>query len=320
MPTGLLTTLDLVKGQTAEGLIEETTQAFPEITGRTRIAGQWVQIPNVGAARGIDGVNYPTLVTVEDPVVTFVDVNEGSDHTKARQEERLTECFNMNPRWGVGVLAAKRSKDPIDVIMARQAGPHLRAAWRQVCKCFYYGRHATLGDPKGFPGLLAGYDATNMVVDAGGTTADTGSSAWLVAFGPEFLQWVWGNNVQMQISDLEIRESLDANNKPYSRYHQELFALPGLQFLSTQHAVRIKKLTADSGKGMTDDLVADAIMKFPVGVYPDVIFMSRRSLRQLQDSRTATNATGSPAPIPQESHGLPIAVTDSILNTEPLTL
>jgi len=320
MPTGLLTTLDLVKGQMAEGLIEETLQAFPEISGRTRNAGQWVQIPNVGAARGIPGTNYPTLVTVEDPEVKFVDINEGTNHTKARQEERLTECFNLNPRWGVGVLAAKRSKDPIDVIMARQASAHLRAAWRQVCKCFYYGRHDTFGDPKGFPGLLAGHDATNMVVDAGGTTDNTGSSVWLVAFGPEFLQWVWGNDVQMQISDLEIRESLDANNKPYSRYHQELFALPGLQFLSTQHAVRIKKLTTDAGKGLTDDLIAEAILKFPVGVFPDVAFMSRRSLAQLQQSRTATNATGVPAPFPQESHGVPIAVTDSIVNTEPLAL
>jgi len=320
MPTGLLTTLDLVKGQMAEGLIEETTQAFPEITGRMRIAGKWIQIPNVGAARGIDGTNYPTLITVEDPTVSFVDVNEGTDHTKARQEERLTECFNINPRWGVGVVAAKRSKDPIDVIMARQAGPHLRASWRTVCKCFYYGRHATFGDAKGFPGLLAGYDATNMVVDAGGTSDNTASSAWLVAFGPEFLQWVWGNNVQMEVSELEVRESLDANNKPYSRYHQELIALPGLQFLSTQHAVRIKKLTADTGKGLTDDLIAEAIMKFPVGVYPDALFMSRRSLKQLQNSRTATNATGAPAPIPQESHGLPIAVTDSIVNTETLAL
>jgi hypothetical protein len=48
--------------------------------------------------------------------------------------------------------------------------------------------------------------------------------------------------------------------------------------------------------------------------------MSRRSLFQLQSSRTATNATGAPAPIPVESHNIPIAVTDSIVDTEKLTL
>ncbi len=320
MPSGLLTTLDLVKGQMAEGLIEETFQAFPELFGRTRIAGQWVQIPNVGAARGIDGVSYPTLVTVEDPTVAFVNVNEGTDSSKARQEERTTECFNLNPRWGVGLVAAKRAKQSLDVIMANQAGPHLRAAWRQTCKCFYYGRNATLGDAKGFPGLLAGYDATNMAVDAGGTTDSVASSAWLVAWGPEFLQWVWGNNVQFDVSEISERSTTDANGNEFTKYHQELVCLPGLQFLSTQHAVRIKKLTTDSGKGLTDALVASALSKFPVGVWPDVLLCSRRSLYQLQAARTATNATGAPAPIPTESHGIPIAVTDSIVNTETLAL
>jgi hypothetical protein len=320
MPTGLLTLTDLVKGQNSEFLIEETILQYPEISGRTLIAGQSIALPNVGAARGIDGTAYNTLVTVEDPTVAFVDVNEGADYTKIRQEERLTQCFNLNPRWGVGLVAAKRAKDPIDVLMARQAAGHLRGAWARMAKCFYYGRDATFGDAKGFPGLLTGYDATNYVVDATGTTDSTCSSAWLVKWGPEQLQWVWGNNVQMELSDIEMREAVDGSSNPYTKYHQEMVALPGLQFVSQQHVVRIKKLTADSGKGLTDALVAQALSKFPANVFPDVMFVSRRSLFQLQASRTATNATGAPAPIPVESHGIPIAVTDAISNVETLTL
>lgn len=320
MPTGLVNLVDLVKGQNSELLIEETVQQFPEISGKTLIAGREIMLPNVGAARGIDGTTYPTLVTVEDPTVAFVDVNQGAAYTKMRQEERQTNCFNLNPRWGIGLVAAKRQKDPVDVLMARQAAPHLRAAWARCAKCFYYGRHATYGDVKGFPGLIDGYDSTNRVVNAGGTTASTGSSVWLVKFGPEELQWVWGNNVQMELSEIELREALDGDSNPYTKYHQELVALPGLQFVSQHHAVRIKKLTADAGKGLTDDLIAEAISKFPANVFPDVAFMSRRSLFQLQASRLAFHQTGAPAPIPQESHGVPIAVTDALLDTESLTL
>jgi len=320
MPSGLLTLTDLVKGQNSEFLIEETIQQYPEISGRTLIAGNAITLPNVGASRGIDGTSFNTLVTVEDPTVGFIDVNEGADHTKMRQEERLTQAFNLNPRWGVGLVAAKRSKDSIDVLMARQAAAHLRAAWGQMAKCFYYGRNATFGDAKAFPGLLDGYDATNRVVDAGGTTDSTASSAWLVKWGPEELQWVWGNNVQMELSEIELRETIDSLSNPYTKYHQELVALPGLQFVSQHHVVRIKKITEDSTKTMTDKLVAEAIGKFPANVFPDVIFMSRRSLAQLQTSRTATNATGAPAPFPLESHGVPIAVTDAISNIETLTL
>lgn len=320
MTTGLLTLTDLVKGQNAEFLIEETIQQFPEISGMTLIAGQSISLPNVGASRGIDGVVYPTLVTVEDPTIAFVDVNQGVDATKMRQEERLTQCFNLNPRWGVGVVAAKRQQESVDVLMARQGAAHLRAAWARIAKCFYYGRNATFGDVKAFPGLLDGYDATNRMVDAAGTTDSVCSSAWLVKFGPEELQWVWGNNVQMELSEIDIRNTNDADSKQFSAHHQEMVALPGLQFKSQHHAVRIKKLTTDSGKGLTDALVAQAISKFPANVFPDVMFMSRRSLFQLQTSRTATNATGAPAPIPVESHGVPIAVTDAIVDIETLTL
>jgi len=302
-------------------LIEETIKQFPEISGRTLIAGQSIALANVGASRGIDGTTYNTLVTVEDPTVTFVDVNQGADATKIRQEERTTSCFSINPRWGVGLVAAKRQKESIDVLMARQAAGHLRSAWARCATCFYYGRDATFGDAKGFPGLLAGYDSTNRVVDATGTTDSVNTSVWLVKFGPEELQWVWGNNVQMELSDIAERETLDADNKPYTKYHQELVALPGLQFVSQHHVVRIKKINAtDSGKNLTDALIAQAISKFPANVFPDVAFMSRRSLFQLQTSRTATNATGAPAPIPVESHGVPIAVTDAIVDTETLTL
>ena len=238
MPTGLLTLTDLVKGQDSEALIEETVQQFPEISGRTLIAGRSIQLPNVGAARGIDGTTYNTLVTVEDPTVPFVDVNQGAAATKMRQEERVTNCFNINPRWGVGLVAAKRQKDPIDVIMARQAAAHLRGAWARCAKCFYYGRDATYGDAKGVPGLLAGYDATNRVVDAGGTTASTGSSVWLVKWGPEELQWVWGNDVQMEFSEIELRETVDADSNPYTKYHQELVALPGLSLIHISEPTR----------------------------------------------------------------------------------
>jgi len=49
---------------------------------------------------------------------------------------------------------------------------------------------------------------------------------------------------------------------------------------------------------------------------PDALFMTRRSLEQLRASRTATNPSGSPAGNPDNVAGIPIIVTDSILDTE----
>jgi len=159
-----------------------------------------------------------------------------------------------------------------------------------------------------------------MVVDAGGTTANTGSSVWAVRFGPREVTWVYGNDGDLALSDVTEERVTDGSGNPFTAYCQEILARPGLQVASVYSIGRIKKLTEDSGKGLTDDLISTLLSKFPVGKRPDVLFMTRRSLRQLQQSRTATNATGAPAPIPAESFGVPIQVTDAVVDTEALTL
>jgi hypothetical protein len=182
---------------------------------------------------------------------------------------------------------------------------------------FYYG---VVDDAnKGFPGLGVQYDSANMTVDATGTTASTGSSVWLIKWGEDGVQWLFGNGSDpLHLEDMRIETVLDSNTpaKPYTAYVQELLAWVGLKLGSIKHAVRIKNLTADNGKGLTDNLVYDALSLFPAGVVPDVALGTRRSLNQLRRSRTATNQTGEPAPLPKEVAGVPFEVTDSILNTE----
>ena len=300
------TLLDIAKANGSDGvvgLIDEATKAHPELT--------------LAAARTIKGLNYKTLVRTANPTVGFRNANEGTAATKGTYENRLFETYILNPRWECDKAVADRYEDGPEAYIALEASAILEAAMQTLATQFYYGTGA---DAKGFPGLLAAYDATNMVVDAGGTTAGTGSSVWAVRFGPKNVTWVYGNNGSLELSDVAEQRILDANDNPFTAYVQELLAYPGLQVASLYSVGRIKKLTADTGKGLTDDLVAELLSKFPVGVRPDVLLMTRRSLRQLQDSRTATNATGAPAPFPTEAFGVPIAPTDAITNTEALTL
>jgi hypothetical protein len=118
------------------------------------------------------------------------------------------------------------------------------------------------------------------------------------------------------MSEVSEQRILDANNNPLTAYVQELLARPGLQVGNVRNVARIKKLTTDSGKGLTDALLSQLLSLFQVGIEPDCFFMTRRSLDQLRKSRTATNPTGAPAPIPTEAFGIPIYKTDGLLNTE----
>ena len=302
------TLLDIAKANGADaavGLIDEAAKATPEIT----------MIP----ARSIKGINFKTLVRTAYPRGGFRSANEGTDAVKSTWINRLFETFILNPRWEIDKAVADAYEDGAEAWIALEADGVLRGAFLDLANQFYYGQ-ASPGSAKGFPGLVQVYDATNMVVDAGGTTATTGSSVWAVKFGPKDVQLVVGNDGELSMSDVRIETILDAESKKLTGYVQELQSWIGLQVASVNSVGRIKKLTADTGKGLTDDLVADLLDKFPVGTTPDVLFLSRRSRAQLRKSRTATNATGAPAPIPMDSHGIPIAVTDAILNTEALTL
>jgi len=300
------TLLDIAKANGSDavaGLIEEVLTYSPEV--------------RMGAARTIRGINYKTLVRTSLPGVSFRNANEGTAATKSNFENRLIECFTLNPRWECDKAVADRHEDGAQAFIALEASGMMQAAMNALGSQFYYG---TGSDAKGFPGLIAAHDSTNMVVDAGGTTASTGSSVWAVKWGAQDVQWVYGQGGSLAMSDLSEQRILDSSNNPYTAYCQELLAYPGLQVGSIYSVGRIKKLTADSGKGLTDSLIAQLLERFPVGRMPDMLLMNRRSHRQLQSSRTATNPTGAPAPFPSESHGVPIVVTDSITSTESLSL
>jgi len=301
------TLLDIAKANAADaavGLIEEASKAHPEIT--------------LAAARTIKGLNYKTLVRLANPSVSFRNANEGTAATKGQYDNRLVECYILNPRWECDKAVADAYEDGPEAYIALEAAGILEGAMQHLASQFYYGT-GTGGDSKGFPGLLASVNA-DMVIDAGGTSANTGSSVWAVRFAPQHVQWVYGLNGQLDLSDVDEQRILDDSSNPYTAYVQELLSRPGLQVGSIYSCGRIKKLTADSGHTLTDDHISDLLATFPTGTTPDVLLMSRRSLKQLQQSRTATNATGTPAPFPTEAFNVPIAPTDAILNTEALTL
>jgi hypothetical protein len=303
-----VTLLDIAKANGSDkvtGLIDETTKAYPEVR-------------NVDA-RTIKGLNYKTLVRVTLPTVGFRAANEGTTATKGVYDNRLVETFIMNPRIEADKAVADAYEDGAAAWLAIEGSGVLTAAFGTLAKQFYYGA-TNGGDSKGHPGLIDAYDATNMVVDAGGTTATTGSSVWAVKYGPTFVQWVYGLNGQLELTDPREETLYDASNNPFDGYVQSMLARPGVQIGNINCVGRIKKLTADSGKGLTDALIGSLLAKFPVGYTPDVLFMTKRSQEQLRTSRTATNTTGAPAPTPMDAFGIPIQVTDGILNTESLTL
>lgn len=292
------TLLDIVKANgndQAVPLIEEVITYNPEL----RLLG----------AKTIKGTQYKTLVQTALPTVNWRSANQGIDPSKEAYENRLFECFIMNARWVCDKAVADANEKGPPELIARAAISQVKAAGLAVTQQMYYGGVG------GFPGI-SNYVDSSMIINAGGTTADTGSSLWGITFGETAVELVVGGNGAFEVGDVTEQLVADADGKYFLAYVQEFMSWLGLQCLNKYSVSVIRNLTLDSGKNLTDSLLGDLIATYPAGHKPDAFFATRRSINGLMKSRTATNATGAPAPWPTEYAGIPIYASESIRNNE----
>ena len=296
------------------GLIEENISSAPELS--------------IFPSRTIKGTTYTTGVRTGLPTVGFRDANAGVAPSKSTFKKNLVECFILSSLIRADKAVADAYEDGADAWKMIEASGVMRAAMQRIGKQTWYG---TSSDAKGFAGFKAFLAAGGktlagdaLTIDASGSTANTASSVYAVKFGEQDAQFVFGQNSIMELGEWRNETVTDSEGKGYEAYAAALTAWVGLQIGNENCARRIYNLTADSGKGLTDALLAKLIATFPVGVRPDAIFGSRRSIAQLQASRTValygtgTNRPNQPnvAPYPTEFEGIKIIATDSILNTD----
>lgn len=256
------------------------------------------------------------------PTVGFRPVNTGRTNTGGTDEEVQADLKYLDPSWDEDVAivdtAPAHKGGPVGFIQKRSARA-IRQALFGAEKQILYG-----SDSDGFTGLNMAstlrYKDSAMVVDATGTTANTGSSVWFIRTDDSEREamFVLGNQGQITVPDEATIIQKTDDDGVYAAYYVAMGGWFGFQIGSAYSIGRIVNLTADSGKGLTDALIYSMLSKFPAGRGPTLMAMGRRSLEQLRKSRTATNATGAPAPIPTEVENIPIIVTDSIGATEAL--
>lgn len=310
MPYEFLTALDIAKmngSDTVVGLIEENLNVAPEV----------MMFP----ARTINGVSFNTLIRTALPSPGYRAVNEGSEPRKSTYQNKLVECFYFDGQLEMDVAAADMDEQGPEHALALEADGMMRGGLLKIGSQIWYGK-GTGGDAKGPPGAVEVVDPA-FVTDATGTSANTGSSVYGVKLGEKFAQLVFGRGSIFTIGEWR-KQFITRNAKELEAWKNALQGWQGVQWVNKNALCRIKKLTDDANKGLTDLLGATAISKMPVGFAPDFWFMSRRSRFQLQKSRaTATNNANDPVnypPTPTEMNGIPIVVTDSLLDTEALTL
>lgn len=312
-----LTLLDVAKLNGADkmvGLIEEVLTSAPEAA--------------TFPFRTITGTSYPTVTRTAYPGVGFRIANAGVNATKSTFVRKLVQAFILSGRVEADKAVAMAYEDGMEAYEMIEAMGVVRQTLIELGSQVWYG---TTTDANGFPGIKAALPYTagladGSVINAAGTTANTASSVYAVKFGLQDCILVGGNSRIPELSEFRDETIYDSDSLPLAGRVADLVGWVGLQIGSINSVRRIANLTADSGKGLTGSLLADLVGSFPVGFRPDAIFCSRRSRLQYQKSMTVVlngGAGGDPnggqtvvAPVPTSYDGIPLIVTDSILNTD----
>ena len=266
-----------------------------------------------------NGTVHKYLRETGAPTPGFRAINDGIDNSISDDTLVSATLQIMDASFAVDVELAKSYKKGKEAFIQRELARHLRQAFFTAEKQIWYGNQSP-GSTAGFEGIadvLPYLDSTGIVVNAGGSTVSTGSSVYAVRVSDDSgFAVVAGNDGKIDVEDTVIQRIAGSATGTFAGYYTAASGYMGVQIGSTYDIGRIANLTEDSGKGLADDLISSLLSEFKSGMGPTHLFMSRRSLKQLQQSRTATNPTGTPAPFPKNAFDIPIVVTDSILDTE----
>jgi hypothetical protein len=323
MADSFLTLLDMTKmngTDQAVGIVEEVRTFAPEA--------------DVVGGRPIRGTTYKALVRTALPTGTagqvFRPANQGTNVVSSRWDQRVNQCFFLDAQMRVDEMVLDASEFGAEWALANEAVGVARQKLINLGNQFYYGHSSTTDF--GFNGLNYLYDpaAMEITANATGSLGATTSSAWLIVNEPDCTEFIFGNNMGLQLKQWSPQYVLDSNNRQFRAFLNNLSGYVGLSFNYSKSACRIKNLVAPgvaSNTGLTDGLVAQALAKFPVGVRPTHLFCTRQQRLFLQNSRAPVySSSGGSAitassqlqfpPIPTESNGIPLYVTDSISDTE----
>ena len=269
-----------------------------------------------------DGTTHKYSVDTARPVVGFRAENAGRDFDHSTQAITTVTLKILDFSWAVDKAVADAWRQGgSSAYIAREGLQHIKAAMYKLEQQYIYGSSA-LGDSDGFTGLVNSGNldaiADDMVVSAGGTTADEQTSVYFLRVSDRECSMVMrGDGVVL--GDTVVQNMLDGSSKNFPSYYTPATTWVAGQIGSKYSAARLCNLHAsDSGASLTDADIYSVLAKFPAGLGPNLIVMNKDAQEQLRASRTATNNTGAPAPIPDSTAGIAILTTDAVLNTEPV--
>ena len=282
------------------------------------------EAPVLARLRGIpasNGTDHHWLQYNNAPPVGFRGLNDGIVQGQSKDLAITTNCKIMDGSYYLDTRAV--ANYTLGDLIARENARHLRSALAAVERQIFAGTEtngtgAAAGSDLGFEGIVdstvgvtrLNAVASGMVILAGGTTADVQSSVYLINDSMDSAGVIMGNDGNITVSPA-FQTRIAGTTGHFNAWAVDIASYYAWQWGGTYSVSRIANVETGASL-LNDDLIAQAISMHPANRKPTLICMNRDAERQLRESRTATNATGAPAPFAESAFGIPVVVTDQI--------
>ena len=296
----------------------KTVAEVVAINGQDFDSGEFSDILNdapalaaMGVKESSNGKDHKYVKKTAPPIVGFIGNGVGRDFSKLTSIPVTDTLEAIDGSVMMPKVAADASDDREGVIQT-EIMEHLKASMFEWEKQIFNG---TFNAPTGFNGFADVVTdlANTQSIDGQGTGTEL-TSVYMVRVNGSM------NGIAPVMNyNLEVGETIVTNGDPGDGLNQPMYYTPimgytGLQIGNNYSIVRIANL--DASNALTDDLLSQALEKFPAGSTPTHIFANRAQRGALQRSRTTYSPTGQPAPLPSEYEGLPIIVTEALGQAE----
>ena len=254
------------------------------------------------------------LVYDDASTAGFRDMNDGKVHTGTTDRKEDIDCKILDNSFTADTATASGYRFGTSAYLERESRRHLRTSFAKVERQILNGTASgsAFADANGFLGLAdyTGTLATAGVFNGGGST--NLSSVYMIRSADDGASLILGNDGNITVAPA-VRQRIPGATGHYGAWFVEVMSWYAFQYGSIYSRARIANVDSQATTPVvTDDLLATGISYFPADRQPTHIIMNRPLMRQLRESRTATNQTGAPAPFPTEAFGIPIVVTDQI--------
>lgn len=249
---------------------------------------------------------------VKDATGVFRSANEGVDNNTGTPVdlEFITAIFDAS-FWIDPAIGARNPMGGTAGMMERTGANKLFNGLIAIAQQVWDG-NGVAPNMSGF----SKYVPAGNVVAGTGVAGETVADAWLVysedtdGVGIQFAGvegGVTGETPCLKTGEPFTAPATGTNSKPIANaMWTPVTGYPGVYAFNTSLMVKIEGVKKSA---CNDDLTSAAIALFPNGYKPTMMFCGKTYASWLQLSRTATNPTGSAAPWPVESIGIPIYET-----------